>query len=300
MKKLLYLIILTLAPHFSRAQQSLKPEWNATISVVNEAGQPIAGADVEASYYVTPPPGRTEASESLRGLTDTNGIVRLTQTNTGSVGLGFQASKAGYYSTRAGHQFDRFQDGDMEKWNPHITLALKDIGKPIAMSAKRVENGPPVFKEPVGYDLTAGDWVAPYGKGVNSDFLFTENHADAKSGYTLTVSFPHSGDGIQGFTRDWRLGVSGLLSSHEAPIGGYQPKYEQTQMADPNRIYYFRVRTVLDSQGNILSTHYGKIYGDFMQFAYYLNPTPDDRNVEFDPKQNLLKGLKSFERVDAP
>jgi hypothetical protein len=44
---------------------------------------------------------------------------------------------------------------------------------------------------------------------------------------------------------------------------------------------------------------YWKIYGDFMQFRYYLNPTPNDRTVEFDPKQNLLGGLKSFERVNA-
>jgi hypothetical protein len=37
-----------------------------------------------------------------------------------------------------------------------------------------------------------------------------------------------------------------------------------------------------------------------MQFTYYLNPTPNDRNIEFDPKQNLIHNLKSFERVTAP
>ena len=31
-----------------------------------------------------------------------------------------------------------------------------------------------------------------------------------------------------------------------------------------------------------------------MQFKYYLNPTINDRNVEFDPKQNLMKNLKSL------
>ncbi len=56
----------------------------------------------------------------------------------------------------------------------------------------------------------------------------------------------------------------------------------------------------MDERGNIVSAHYGKIYGDFMQFSYYLNPTPNDRNVEFDPKQNLLKNLKSDEGVSAP
>jgi len=43
-----------------------------------------------------------------------------------------------------------------------------------------------------------------------------------------------------------------------------------------------------------------ELYGDFTQFAYYLNPTPIDRNIEFDPKQNLLQGLQSFEQVRQP
>jgi hypothetical protein len=69
---------------------------------------------------------------------------------------------------------------------------------------------------------------------------------------------------------------------------------------DENRNYFFRVRTMLDDKGNVKSALYGKIYGDFMQFSYYLNPTPNSRNVEFDPKQNLMKNLKPLEGVEAP
>ncbi len=75
--------------------------------------------------------------------------------------------------------------------------------------------------------------------------------------------------------------------------------------------YFFRVRTVIDEKGAVKSSLYGKIHGDFVIdpinsktmiiiFTYYLNPTPNSRNIEFDPKQNLLKDLKSDERVDAP
>jgi hypothetical protein len=71
-------------------------------------------------------------------------------------------------------------------------------------------------------------------------------------------------------------------------------------MNDKNRNYFFRVRTVLDENGNVKSAQYGKIYGDFMQFRYYFNPTPNSRNIEFDPKHNLLSGLQSFEQVSAP
>ena len=67
-----------------------------------------------------------------------------------------------------------------------------------------------------------------------------------------------------------------------------------------NHNYYFRVRTVLDGNGNVKSALYGKIYGDFMQFNYYLNPTPNDRNVEFDPKKNLMENLGPLESVSEP
>jgi len=48
----------------------------------------------------------------------------------------------------------------------------------------------PEYNKQIGYDLMIGDWVGPYGKGINSDILFTENHADEKSGYTFTIGFP--------------------------------------------------------------------------------------------------------------
>lgn len=37
-----------------------------------------------------------------------------------------------------------------------------------------------------------------------------------------------------------------------------------------------------------------------LEVSYYLNPTINDRNVEFDPKQNLIKNLKPLEQVKEP
>lgn len=42
------------------------------------------------------------------------------------------------------------------------------------------------------------------------------------------------------------------------------------------------------------------ISGSKLRLAYYLNPTPNDRNMEFDPKRNLLTGLTPFEEVSEP
>jgi hypothetical protein len=269
-------------------------QWRVTLKVVDEDGSPLAGANTGVGFFVN------STSASIDGSSDIYGIFTATHSaRTDLNQLGFSVEKEGCYSTRMGYLLE--PPYDPLKWNPTITLVLKKIGKPIGMYAKSITDIEfPIFNKPIGYDLMAGDWATPYGKGVNSDILFTENHAEAKSGYTFTVSFPNPADGIQGFSIDESLGKSVLLSSHEAPVDGYQPKYEQTHIADPNRIYYFRARTVLDENGKLKTAFYGKIYGDFMQFRYYLNPSPNDRNVEFDPKHNLLTGLKSFEQVTAP
>ena len=192
-------------------------------------------------------------------------------------------------------------------------MTLKKIGIPNPMYAKSVNLGLPVFDKPAGFDLTAGDWVAPYGKGSRADILFTahrEKRSEYDSDYRLVVSFPNRGDGIQEFYAPIPNHGSALRSSNEAPANGYEPQWVQTRTVRPgkgysgnrdeNRNYYLRVRTVLDEKGNVRTAQYGKIYGDFMQFRYYLNPTLNDRNVEFDPKQNLLKDLKPTEQVDAP
>lgn len=277
-------------------------EWTATVKVIGEDANPVTGADVAIQYIVSTPQGSDQPSYGeIKGLTDSNGLFSASHTDS-SWGLGVIGSKADYYNTHIGHQFYF----DEKNRHPAFTIILKTIGKPIPMYAKSITSIEfPVFNKAIGYDLMAGDWIAPYGKGVNTDFIFSENHVDAASGYTFVVSFPNNGDGIQEFNapallQDAAAGQSDLRSLHEAPASGYQSQFVQTRGPDPNRNFYFRVRTVLDTDGNVKSALYGKIYGDFMQFRYYLNPTLNDRNVEFDTKRNLLGGLQSFEAVSAP
>ena len=180
-------------------------------------------------------------------------------------------------------------------------MMLKKIGKPIAMYAKHVlQLKFPEFNKAIGFDLMIGDWVGPYGKGGSADLMLTQHHTNPQSGYPITMSFPNIGDGIQEFTLQESDKSSGLRSGHEAPLEGYQATVAQTAITNPNRNFYFRVRTKLDENGKVVSARYGKIYGDLAQFSYYFNSTPNDRNVEFDPKQNLIQGLQSFEQVTAP
>lgn len=91
-----------------------------------------------------------------------------------------------------------------------------------------------------------------------------------------------------------------LKLQHLAPESGYISRIQVTaNTLDPNSRsevgYFLRTRVKLDEAGEIVSANYAKIYGEFVvdprgsvSFLYYFNPTPNDRNLEFDPSRNLF------------
>lgn len=288
------------------------PIWNATMRVTDEDGRPIRAADVAIWHYVIPTNGGNEASEKIAGISDDEGLFSASAHSV-SVSLSFVAEKAGYYKTTKGYELGPTFQYDLLKWSPHVTLILKKIGHPIPMYAKRLDKGPPVLSQAVGYDLMVGDWVAPYGHGKATDIIFAkEAYRESGKGYDykVTVSFPNAGDGIQEFQVPESESRSDLRSPHEAPLAGYQNQLIKDRYAHPgqppksnyheNANYFLRVRTALDAQGNVKSALYGKIYGEFTHIAHYLNPTPNDRNLEFDPNHNMIQGLLGADRITAP
>jgi hypothetical protein len=308
MKTYLLSILAILACNCAIAQSNLANHtWKITLKIIDEQGNPLPATKAGVGFFTNSQP------TSIDGVTDTNGLFSVSQTVGPSAGgylFGLSAEKDGCYATRSGFNLMEY---DAVKWNPTITLVLKRVGKPIAMYAKSVNLGMPVFDKPAGFDFMAGDWVSPYGKGKTKDIIFSahlDQRAENDADYTLTVSFPKNGDGIQEFIVPEAEKGSGLRSPHEAPVAGYLTQWVQTRSRKPgqsetgnldaNRNFIFRVRTVKDHAGNIVSAQYGKIYGDFLQFRYYLNPTPNDRNIEFDPKQNLIHSVQSFEQVNQP
>lgn len=305
-KNLRFLLAIVLScTAFAQNDTLSSREWNATIFVTDDAGQPIPGANISVFYSVLASDGT--ASRKIEGTTDGAGTFLASHKDTGVPAMAFRAKKSGYYSITQSYNLG--WEYNRQIWNPTISLVLKQVRNPIAMYAKLLMGNPPITNQPCGFDLGAGDWVYPYGKGHMSDIIFIRKlDQKSKRDYdeSLTVSFPNKGDGIQNFYIPSNESGSELASPHEAPITGYQTtvvrrksRHPGQQMAldfDQNRHYFFRVRTTLDQQGNVTSALYGKIYGDFMHFTYYLNPTPNDRNIEFDPKRNLLIG----QNVTAP
>lgn len=230
----------------------------------------------------------------------------------------FYAKKEGFYPTETdGEHSPLVKDFDPSKL---ITIRLKRIKNPIPMYAKSLtaEQGgslkmPNYDGNSYGYDLVIGDWVAPHGKGVVSDLIFKFEGVFSDKAYgslanydnKFRVKFSNTHDGIiawEGTSESGRKYGSKLVSDYVAPLEGYQETWIQRTWKEKgshhqttrniDRNFYFRVRTMVNEEGNIISAHYGKIYGDFMSFIYYLNPTPNDRNLEFDPHKNLFKNEK--------
>ncbi|MGA3285056.1 MAG: hypothetical protein ABSD57_11450 [Verrucomicrobiota bacterium] len=316
-KKIIPILLSASVSLFVSAQTDVPntPQWQVTLHVTDEGGVPVAGANVFASYFIPPPPNATEAESRKTGTTDTNGIVILTAHSGPAIWYG--AASPGYYSTASTeYDFDTRNkaNGQWHPWNPTVTLALKKVVSPIPMYVNSVDvahKKKPILDKPVGFDLTVGDWVAPFGKGTTPYMFFTwheehDTNASSNSGTrynrgwesTLTISFPHDGDGIQEFDTS-NPGDSELRSAQEAPLQGYSPTLVKIASWYPDRPatntynhlhknYYLRVQTVLDENGNVKSAQYGKIYGDFDETVLtYLNPTPNSRDLEFDKKHNL-------------
>ena len=313
MKQLMQSAVVVIVCGWLNAQAAVPATWNVEFKAVDESGLPVADAEAWVAFGIAQYPERSNKWDKVEGLTDANGVFRASHEDTHSMSLGLHLRKAGYYPTDVVYELG--PSYDEAKWNPALTLPLKKVGRPIPMYAKWLNVGMPAFDKPIRFDLTAGDWVAPYGKGTKTDIIFTAHRdmrGDDDFDFKLTVGFPNKGDGIQPFSPNtFRPGQgSALRSPHEAPDAGYQAEWIKEQSRRPgepaeygldeNLNFFFRVRTILDEHGKVKSALYGKIYGDFMHFRYYLNPTPNDRNVEFDPKQDLLKGLRGSHVVGAP
>jgi hypothetical protein len=309
MKKIICLILDTLIITSVYAQSALQEhQLTVTLKTVDDVGQSVADAKVWVSYDMT--------TNRMIGLTDTNGIFIASHFGR-SVELEIHGEKQGYYSFSLQHQLGYYYK--TENWNPTISVLLKRIGNPIPMYAKHAEMKLQQVAKPMGFDLEAGDWVAPYGKGFHTDLLFNLLHRQiiGRMAYDcyLTVTFPNQGDGLAVAPSEAVTG-SEFKTSRKAAENGYQPEldlhYSNTNSPDSVFGYFIRVRTVLNPDGSVNSALYGKIAGNFrfyagtiaptsgMGFTYYLNPTPNDRNVEFNPKKNLVKDLKPDEEVSAP
>ena len=98
------------------------------------------------------------------------------------------------------------------------------------------------------------------------------------------------------FTSAYEAGTDGYQHGLDLILDATKDRILKKEEIDRAEMLVFRVRTVIDDMGTIGSARYGKIYGPIeyggqdqhLRFAYYFNPTSNDRNLEFDPNRNLF------------
>jgi hypothetical protein len=299
------------------------PLARVTVRVLDEERNPVSGATVRFGFRE-----RLAANKDVFVVGQTNGEgLFIGEGGCDPSGIGLDINKPGYY--QSGAPIPKFAKVDSVTnhwlpWDDTYTTVLRPIVNPIAMYAKTAWCEIPVADEPCGYDLQAGDWVAPHGKGKVADLILTYSgryESLDNLDVTVTVRFSNPSDGIQTAQLPTKWSYSWFEWTRVAPESGYVPtlvsrfrhdskdaKFETTETE--NKRYYFRVRTV-EENGRIVSALYGKIRGGLalapysqttckVQLPYYLNPTPLDRNLEWDTKRNLLTGLKANEQPREP
>lgn len=277
------------------------------------------GDDVENAQVLGQFNSRGREEREFTKFTDDKGMLVLESQCVGD--FYYIITKDGHYPTHGQYWFflegeDCVHDGRWIPWNPTWEVVLKEKRNPIPMYTKYSKVFLPLKGKAFAFDCLVGDLVEPYGKGKETDLFFTYSSdlsGEAERKYTnqLVIAASSVSGGIQKLTMDsW----SEFRSVHNAPDGGYQPvivfscksesaaiRQEVKFSNDICLVFQSRVQTSKD--GRVLSANYGKIYPmnfDYgeappdkgqgrVEFGYYFNPTPNDRNLEFDGKNNLFK-----------
>jgi hypothetical protein len=289
-----------------------------TLHVVDQDGKDVPNADINVHFSCN-----NRRNEAILGKTDIKGCFTATDRLTGEII--YIVTKEGYYRTRSifrlmQRDIRSFENGRWIPWNPTLLVTLKEIRKPIQMHVKKVEFKLPEKAQKMGFDFLVGDWVPPHGKGITADmiYLYEEERTDRDNfDVKLSVTFPGKDNGCYVKSKDE---FSTLISDHEARPDNYASnmvwqiyrksgQYVKKERLTKNDYLVFRTRSRCDEKGDVISANYGKLYGPLegpdgldrmVSFIYYFNPTPNDRNLEFDGKNNLFKDPESLEEVYNP
>ncbi len=271
-----------------------------------ETGNPLDKVEVKTQF-------RLDAKERLvteARHTGTNGVY-VVEGPIDHVSISSGLEMEGYYWQTAQLNFKKRNSvlNRWEPWNPTIEVKVRPKKNPVPMVKKRIESLKiPVWDKSVGFDLGVGDWVAPCGKGIHSDF-FVDMHRrfEHSSDYDAVakITFPNDGDGIQLYKVPEDFQTSSFKFPYEAPSDNFQERLILERHAtlratkcsfNPEKdMYIFRVRTQKDEDGEIVSACYGRIdrrieigWGEVFDFGYHFNLVPNERSLEWNGV-NLLK-----------
>ncbi len=290
--------------------------WEANKPEVQEAQR--KGAEAKVVYRVVDDEGHPLVNQKVGyrwqndyprktwggyALTDTNGVV-VFQDKVGSL-MTIGVRREGCYGSGDRIQFfwregvsPLVKDGKWQPYGEHRTLVLKRKIAPVAMrSLHYTPVAVPATNVWLGIDMESFQWTHPHGNGKHEDMLLRFNYEKrdkyAVQWATMDVSFTnnqHAGyyvlpqDAYSEMKSPYHANTNAVFSQTHTFRHEFFNKYVDAIGAGDCMI--FRTRTHVDENGNLISAHYGKIYG-LWEFStmirakdIFFNPTPNDTNLE--------------------
>ena len=290
------------------------------IVVLDDNMRPIDDAHVTVSYR--------DACLSGNGKTNQDGVfhtgIKFPMIEFGSTSV----KKEGYYPSIWFWRPSGGECSPLGNFNVQTTV-LSKVEHPIQLKFRKVrllECANVIWKESEGgkwqairkfddrveYDFVVGDWMPPYGCGKMADAAFYRSTGNEQGKMSVSVIFNGNGNGVIRSCVRHRTGV--LMKT--APTDGYESDYVSVgRTKDDQTGLYFKIR------GNL----YGKICRDFFidecrpneqleikpgrvtweiphgrwskktTFQYYLNTTPNDRNLEQMREKDYWRYGRSYE-----
>ena len=276
-----------------------------TFVVVDNDNNAVSNAWIQGGMYCDT--GASMGTE-FAGYTDGNGRFTISGKTTGRVV--YSITKEDHYQTSSEYDFAKEEPGytptvKKGKWQPYggrRTLRLKRILNPSVLPWHDGEVLQPPKNIWVGLDLETLKFCPPYGSGVHKDVLlrYTSNLEEVgwrRHRGTFEISFTNQAyAGAYVLRKDeWSDFKSCYVADTNSVYQVRHFKYEYASAPDkvikfeefPAHSYVvFRTRTKIDDKGNLLSAHYGKIYGPWeyrglVKFESILfNPISNDPNLE--------------------
>lgn len=336
MKRLMFIfsVMSVLFPQWGGCISSY-PIARVTLLVVNQDGMPVTDTKIRAGFEmgregISVTPNR-DGIISLESPVIGDAVF-FNEMRSNSVRTPTQKDK--YYKTLLRYTYGSPSknacDGKWQPWNPTIEMVLKERVNPIPMYAtgEQYRIKLPRQNEWFGFDLMCCDLLPPNGNGKRIDIMlrhkWEKREGDNNVVSILQLRFPEEYAGLYWFEcqrNNIRAGT--LRSPYHAKVNedytlkevdlpfigprGYRSLTTPDIWGDKGIV--FRTRTRVDESGNLLAAFYGKLYApegenvyrdsagnSIVQLHYYLNPTENDTNLEFDPKRNLLKNVRGYVR----
>ncbi len=320
-------LALVILAQLSSCEELSEKEYELRVEIVDDKGKPVPSAKVQAARreLIKDSPVPMTRNIRLEFSSDETGIALFKFKSIPTPG-GVAIHKQNYYSSFYPVEWRSAGSTEGQLHKGEIKALLKPVKNPIPMHASAPQSRIriPALNKNYGYDLILASPLPPLGIGKSADFFFevVGDYTDRSAhDLKMIISFPNKHEGFVAFETPQRESMtephmdgSAYISGYAAPESGYANQLVRVSKKspadgkaatdnDPHRNFFFRVRTAVDNKGNVIQAHYGKIYGDlgfvggnhavsghfasFKWIASYFNPTPNDRNVEFDPKRNL-------------